>query len=120
MTFNHSNRWIEFPNTRKSIENGFTMKKYVGVVVWKSFQLVIVAEIYHFENKHIFSKKVHLLYASLKNKTISKIGMKKYVRAPADSAARDCIIYLIYVYFLPVLRAAGENFAQFAFEMYIL
>ena len=45
MTFSHSSRWIECPNTRKSIGNGFPMKKYVGAVVWKSFQLVIAAEI---------------------------------------------------------------------------
>ena len=51
VTFTHSSRWIECPNTRKSIGNGFPMKKYVGAVVRKSFQLVIAAEIEHFENK---------------------------------------------------------------------
>ena len=45
MTFTHSSGWIESPNTRKWIGNGFPMKNYVGAVVWKSFQLVIVAEI---------------------------------------------------------------------------
>ena len=74
MTFNHSNRWIEFPNTRKSIENGFTMKKYIRTAVRKSLQLVMAAEIHYFENINIFSKKIHLLYGSLKNKTIYSLG----------------------------------------------
>ena len=51
MSVTHSSRWIECPNTRKSIGNGFPMKKYVGAVVRKSFQLVIAAEIDHSENK---------------------------------------------------------------------
>ena len=59
------NRPIEYSNTRKSIGNGFPMKKYVGVVVWKSFQLVIAAEIYHFENRSIFSKKVHFIIINI-------------------------------------------------------
>ena len=50
MTLTHSNRSIECSNTRKSIGNGFPMKKYVGAMVRKSFQLVIAAEIDHSEN----------------------------------------------------------------------
>ena len=57
MTFSQSNRWIEVPNTRKSTENGFTMEKYIGTVVRKSLQLVMVAEIHYFENINIYQKK---------------------------------------------------------------
>ena len=51
MTFIPSSRWIECPNTRKSIGNGFPLKKYVGAVVRKLSQLIKVVEIDHFENK---------------------------------------------------------------------
>ena len=57
MTFTHSSGWIESPNTRKWFGNGYPMKNYVGAVVWKSFQLVIAAEIHHFENKILVTKK---------------------------------------------------------------
>ena len=73
MTFTHSSRWVEWLNTRKSIGNGFPMKKYVGAVVRKSFQLVIAAEIEHFEHKSPVPKIIHLFPASelfKKNKTI--------------------------------------------------
>ena len=50
MTFIHSNRWIECPNTRNSIGNELPMKKYVGAVVRKSSQLIIDEEIDHSEN----------------------------------------------------------------------
>ena len=49
MTLTHSNRSIEYLNTRKSIGNGFPMTKYVGATVRKSFQLGIAAEIEQFE-----------------------------------------------------------------------
>ena len=74
MTFIHSNRWIECPNTRKSIGNGFPMKKYVGAVVRKLSQVAIVAKIYLFGNKHHLSKNIQEIYASLKNKTISLLA----------------------------------------------
>ena len=51
MTFIHSNRWMECPNTRNSIGNRPLMEKYVGAVVRKSSQLIIDAEIDHSENK---------------------------------------------------------------------
>ena len=70
MTFIHSSRWIECPNARKSIGNGFPMKKYVGAVVRKLSKLIIVAEIDNFENIKHLSKKIQQIYASLKNKTI--------------------------------------------------
>ena len=70
LTFNHSSRWIECPNTCKSIGNGFLMKKYVEAVVRKSFQLVIAAEIEHFENKSPMPKKTQLPGRLKKNKTI--------------------------------------------------
>ena len=70
MTLTHSNRSIECSNTRKSIGNGFPMKKYVGAMVRKSFQLVIAAEIEPFENKSSGTKKTHLPGALNKNKTI--------------------------------------------------
>ena len=57
MTSTHSIRWLECSNTRKSIGNGLPMKKYVGAVVRKSFQLVIAAAIHNFENKNIVPKK---------------------------------------------------------------
>ena len=50
VTFTHSSRWIECPNIRKSLGNGFPMKKYIEAVVRKSSQLQILAEIYPFEN----------------------------------------------------------------------
>ena len=50
MTFIVSSRWIECPNIRKSLGNGFPMKKYIEAVVRKSSQLQILAEIYPFEN----------------------------------------------------------------------
>ena len=43
-TLGACNRPIECPNTRKPNGNGFPMKKYVGAVVWKAFQIVIAAE----------------------------------------------------------------------------
>ena len=46
-----SSRWIECPNTRKSIGNGFPLKKYVGAVVRKLSQLIKVVEMDAFENK---------------------------------------------------------------------
>ena len=70
MTFTHSSRWVEWLNTRKSIGNGFPMKKYVGAVVRKSFQLVTAAEIEHFENKRPVPKIIHLFELFKKNKTI--------------------------------------------------
>ena len=48
------NRLIEWPNTCKSIGNGFLMKKYVGAVVRKSFQITIAAEQDHFKNFEIY------------------------------------------------------------------
>ena len=77
MPFIHPNRWIEHPNTRNSIGNGFPLKKYVGAVVRKSSQLIMDEEIDHSENnipvqksvtfhskkslkKNIFKKKVSL------------------------------------------------------------
>ena len=51
MTLTHSNRTIECPNINKSIGKGFLMKKYVGAMVRKSFQLVKATEIEHLENK---------------------------------------------------------------------
>ena len=57
VTFTHSSRWIECPNTRKSTENGFRMKKYVGAVVRKLSQLIIVGVRVHFENKNRLAKK---------------------------------------------------------------
>ena len=48
------------PKLRKSLGNGFTMKKYVEVVLWKSSQLQILAEIYPFENFGRVSKKTHV------------------------------------------------------------
>ena len=70
MTFIHSSRWIECPNPRKSIGNGFPMKKYVGAVVRKLSQLVIVADIDLLGNRKYLSKYVQEIYGSLKNKTI--------------------------------------------------
>ena len=59
MSVTHSSRWIECPNTRKSIGNGFPMKKYVGAVVRKSFQLVIATGVDHPENKNRCTQKKH-------------------------------------------------------------
>ena len=73
MTFIHSNRWIECPNTRNSIGNGLPMKKYVGAVVRKSSQLIIDEEIDHSENQISFQKKTYNFIAkrpSKKNETI--------------------------------------------------
>ena len=50
MAFTASSRWIECPDIRKSLENGFAMKKYIEAVVRKSSRLPILAEIHHFEN----------------------------------------------------------------------
>ena len=61
MTFIHSDRWIECPNTRNSIGNGLPMKKYVGAVVRKSSQLIIDEEIDHSENKIPVHKNEYLL-----------------------------------------------------------
>ena len=46
------------------------MKKYGGAMVRKSFQVVIAAEIEHFENKSSGTNKTHLPGALNKNKTI--------------------------------------------------
>ena len=74
MTFINTSRWIECPNTRKSIGNGFPMQKYVGSVVRKLSQLIIVTETDRFENKNHLSKKIQEIYGSLKNKTICGRG----------------------------------------------
>ena len=50
MTLPPSNRCTECPNTRKSIENEFYMKKYIEAMVWKTSQLPILTEIHYFEN----------------------------------------------------------------------
>ena len=50
MAFIASSRWIECPDIRKSLGNGFPMKKYIEAVVRKSSQLQILAEVYTFEN----------------------------------------------------------------------
>ena len=73
MTFIHSNRWIECPNTRNSIGNGLPMKKYVGAVVRKSSQLIIDEETDHSENQISFHKTSYYFIAkrpSKKNETI--------------------------------------------------
>ena len=56
VTFTYRSRSIECPNTRKSIGNGFLVKKYVGAVLRKPYQLAIAAEIDHLENCHAVSK----------------------------------------------------------------
>ena len=73
MTFTHSSRWIECTNTRKSIGNGFPMKKYVGALVRKPFQLVIAAAIDHFENRILVPKIIHML-GVLKKQNYIKVG----------------------------------------------
>ena len=73
------NRPIEYPNTRKSTGNGFPMKKYVGAMVWMSYQLVIAAEIDNFENKNNFTKKTHVFLSDWrikKNKTTPCIELR--------------------------------------------
>ena len=72
MTFIHSNRWIECPNTRNSIGNGLPMKKYVGAVVRKSSQLVIDEEIDHSENQISVQKKSYNLDPQKKTKLYSR------------------------------------------------
>ena len=57
MTSTHSSRWLECSNTHKPIGNGFPMKKYVGAVVRKLSQLVIVAERIQFGTENLYAKK---------------------------------------------------------------
>ena len=45
MTLTNPNRSIEWPDAPRTIKNEFSVKKYVGSVVLKSFQLQLVAEI---------------------------------------------------------------------------
>ena len=73
VTFSDSSRWIECPNTRKSTGNGFRTKKYVGAVVRKLSQLIVVAEVDPFENKKPLAKIIHQFELLKKNKTIFMI-----------------------------------------------
>ena len=50
MTLAHRNRCIECRDASKTIKNQLPVKKYVGAMVRKSFQLEIVVEIGLFEN----------------------------------------------------------------------
>ena len=68
MTSTHSSRWLECSNTHKSIGNGFPMKKYIGAVVRKLSQLVIVAERIQFEIKNLHAKK-NIAKSSIKKQT---------------------------------------------------
>ena len=58
---------IECPNTRESIGNGFPITKYVGAVVWKSFQLGIAAEIDQY-TKYYFISRLFKIYTINHNK----------------------------------------------------
>ena len=52
------------------------MKKYVGAVLWKSFQLVIAAKIDEQPQNNVLAKIIHLFPATeliKKNKTIYKV-----------------------------------------------
>ena len=57
MAFIASSRWIECPDIRKSLGNGFPMKKYIEAVVRKSSQLQILAEIYPLKILAVCKKK---------------------------------------------------------------
>ena len=49
------------------------MKKYVGAVPWKLYQLAIAAEIDHFENYHAVGKNSEHLGTQKKTKLYSRL-----------------------------------------------
>ena len=50
-------RSIECSNTCKLFENGFSVKKYIGAIMRKSYQLTKATEIEHLENTNPCTKK---------------------------------------------------------------
>ena len=70
------NRSIECPNTCGTVKNGFPMKKYIGAVVRKSFQLPIDAERGHFENKSPCTKNSYLSGGLKKTKLYCVTGAR--------------------------------------------
>ena len=62
MTLAHRNRCIECPDASKTIGNQLPMKKYIGAVLRKSFQLEVVTEIGPFVNdlKLVFKKTLKI------------------------------------------------------------
>ena len=83
MTSAHRNRCIECPDASKTIGNQLPMKKYIGAVLRKSFQLELVAEIGPFENPLPAQKNQRKYIEKLplkKNKTIWKLAeTAKYI-----------------------------------------
>ena len=55
------NRCTECPDASKTIKNQLPVKKYIGAVVRKCFQLELVSEIGSFENSLCLQKKGHYI-----------------------------------------------------------
>ena len=90
------------------------MKKYIGVVVRKSFQLPIAAEQDHFENKISCTKKTYLFLPTgtlKKSKTIFKIleMAALYFRRPLQKSGPTQGAHCITVYFPIVIENTSQN-----------
>ena len=70
VTLTHPNQSQKWSNASETLKNGLSMKKYVGAVPRKLYQLAIAAEIDHFENYHAVGKNSEHLGTQKKHETI--------------------------------------------------